>query len=116
MRRYPVVSFLQVRFAPQLHCGAGLQNNDGIETVLAAVNRGLQRARDEYNEKLMSKWDTGAPRKGNREPYYEYGIIVCAMRKFFPGMSRYVQVEVIFFWSLYIHHAGKCVWIVCVCV
>src|SRR5688572_32250576 len=41
------VRYLEVRFAPQLHVRPGL---DAIE-VLAAVDRGLRRARDAYNKR-----------------------------------------------------------------
>jgi adenosine deaminase len=71
------VRYLEVRFAPQLHAHRHL---DSV-MVLKAVNRGLQRARDEYNL-----------RPGVRdgiEPAYEYGIIVCALRMFRQGFSEY---------------------------
>jgi len=73
------VRYFEVRFAPQLHASADAEF--GIRQVIAAVDRGLRRARDEFNERLQ--------KSGLDEPLYEYGIIVCAMRSFFPGMSRY---------------------------
>ena len=44
------------------------------------------RARDEFNEKLRADSLRGVR---NNEPHYDFGIIACAMRMFFPGMSRY---------------------------
>lgn len=54
------------------------------------MNKGLLRARDEFNaqrEERRKDWPTGAP----VEPRYEYGIIVCAMRLFCPEMSKYYE-------------------------
>ena len=69
------VRYLEVRFAPQLHVRPGL---DAIQ-VLAAVDRGLRRARDAYNRQP-------AIAEG-REPPFEYGIICCALRMFGGGFS-----------------------------
>jgi adenosine deaminase len=71
------VRYLEVRFAPQLHAHRHL---DAV-MVLKAVNRGLQRARDEYNLRA-------GVREG-LEPPFEYGIIVCALRMFRQGFSEY---------------------------
>jgi adenosine deaminase len=71
------VRYLEVRFAPQLHVRPGL---DAIQ-VLAAVDRGLRRARDEFNRRP-------AVAEGV-EPPFEYGIISCAMRMFAGGYSQY---------------------------
>jgi len=49
--------------------------------VMKAVNRGLARAREEFNR--HREIVAGA------EPPFEYGFIVCAMRMFAPGFSRY---------------------------
>ena len=80
------VRYFEVRFAPQLHCSVEPSQGFGIVEVLQAVNAGLARARDEANAKLHAGLSSGQ-RSG--EPEYEYGIIACAMRMFFPGMSRY---------------------------
>lgn len=69
------VRYLEVRFAPQLHVRPGL---DAIQ-VLAAVDRGLRRARDAYNRRPEIT--------GGREPPFEYGIICCALRAFGAGFS-----------------------------
>jgi adenosine deaminase len=69
------VRYLEVRFAPQLHVRPGL---DAIQ-VLAAVDRGLRRARDAYNRR--------AEIAAGREPPFEYGIICCALRMFGAGFS-----------------------------
>jgi adenosine deaminase len=71
------VRYLEVRFAPQLHVRPGL---DAV-AVIAAVDRGLRRARDAYNRQP----DIAA----GREPPFEYGIICCALRMFTADFSRY---------------------------
>ncbi|MDH4260130.1 MAG: adenosine deaminase family protein [Gammaproteobacteria bacterium] len=71
------VRYLEVRFAPQLHVRPGL---DAVQ-VIAAVDRGLRRARDEFNRRPAMA--SGA------EPPFEYGIICCAMRMFSGGYSQY---------------------------
>lgn len=80
------VRYFEVRFAPQLHCSIDPKDNFGIRQVLQAVNKGLKRAKDKFNASLKADQASG---KRVDEPYYEYGIIVCAMRKFFKGMSRF---------------------------
>ena len=77
------VRYFEVRFAPQLHANSGQRMEEGdfdIRDVIAAVNSGLQRAKDEFNETVE---------QDSIEPNYEYGIIVCAMRMFEPYFSRY---------------------------
>jgi adenosine deaminase len=69
------VRYLEVRFAPQLHVRPGL---DAVQ-VLAAVDRGLRRARDAYNRRPGIV--------AGREPPFEYGIICCALRMFGAGFS-----------------------------
>lgn len=71
------VRYLEVRFAPQLHVRPGL---DALE-VIAAVDRGLRRARDAFNRR--SGIIAGS------EPPFEYGIICCAMRMFSGAFSQY---------------------------
>ncbi len=66
-----------MRFAPQLHVRPGL---DAVQ-VIAAVDRGLRRARDAYNRNPEIV--------AGREPPFEYGIICCALRMFTAGFSRY---------------------------
>jgi len=51
------------------------------ESVLLSVNRGLERARDEFNRRIEVA--------SGREPPFNYGIIVCAMRMFDHGFSEY---------------------------
>ena len=73
------VRYLEVRFAPQLHCRPGFDLLD----VLNAVNRGLLRAQKEFARfPAISSGD---------EPPFEYGIIVCAMRMFSKGFSEYFR-------------------------
>jgi adenosine deaminase len=71
------VRYLEVRFAPQLH----VARSDEMIGVLAAVTRGLERAARACN---------AAPAVvQGRELPFRFGIIVCAMRNFGPGMSQY---------------------------
>ena len=68
--------YFEVRFAPQLHANSGQRMEEGDFDIRdAAVNSGLQRAKDEFNETVE---------QDSIEPNYEYGIIVCAMRMFEP--------------------------------
>lgn len=71
------VRYVEVRFAPQLHVHRHLNT----VMVLRAVNRGLTRAKEQFN-------DRAGVRSGD-EPPFEYGIICCAMRMFRPGFSEY---------------------------
>ena len=71
------VRYIEVRFAPQLHQNARMTC---IE-VMAALNRGLARAKKEFNAR--AEVQSGA------EPPFEYGIIACAMRMFDYGFSEY---------------------------
>lgn len=64
------VRYVEPRFAPQLHSSANLP----VDEVIAAVDRGLAKAKREINSK-------SAIAKGS-EPSFEYGIICCAMRMF----------------------------------
>ena len=71
------VRYLEVRFAPQLH----VARSDEMIGVLAAVTRGLERAAKAFNA-------TPAVIAGH-EMRFRFGLIICAMRNFGPGMSRY---------------------------
>lgn len=73
------VSYIEVRFAPQLHVRDGF----GIGQVLAAVDRGLDRVRREHEQ-------TEAVKSGAQLPF-RYGIIVCAMRMFTKGFAPYFE-------------------------
>lgn len=81
------VRYFEVRFAPQLH--AQVLSNLPLEQVVVSVNKGLLRAKEEFNFQRLRRSNsvtaTGVP----PEPRYEYGIILCAMRLFSPDMSRY---------------------------
>jgi adenosine deaminase len=70
------VRYIEVRFAPQLHTSAGLNEPQ----ALRAVNRGLQRAALAFNRRAAVR--SGA------EPAFHYGIIVCAMRYFEEEYSK----------------------------
>ncbi len=74
------VRYIEVRFAPQLHVHAGLSWKE----VLQAVDRGLRRATEQYNQA------SEAIRKGE-EPPYAYGIIACCLRKFEAAYSDYYR-------------------------
>ncbi|MFC1467535.1 adenosine deaminase [Verrucomicrobiota bacterium] len=67
------VRYIEVRFAPQLH----MHDDLTISRVLHAVNRGLNRAKEEFN------------RAAGTDIPFEYGIIACAMRRFNKFMSPY---------------------------
>jgi adenosine deaminase len=71
------VRYVEVRFAPQLH----LHSHLSTENVLRSVNRGLQRARDEFNRRpeILAE----------KEPPFDYGIVACALRYFDRGQSEY---------------------------
>jgi adenosine deaminase len=71
------VRYIEVRFAPQLHVHRYLN----AISVLKAVDRGLRRARDEFNRRPEVA--------SSEEPPFDYGIIVCAMRAFREGTSDY---------------------------
>lgn len=66
------VRYIEVRFAPQLFMNAGLT----FEEIMSACNRGLERAKNEFNARDEVR--------AQKEPHFNYGIIVCAMR-FFTG-------------------------------
>lgn len=74
------VNYIEVRFAPQLL----IDHSKGLtmESVLIACNKGLDKAKKEYN-------NSPAVLKENKPPF-SYGIINCAMRMFGPkGYSPY---------------------------
>ncbi len=71
------VCYVEVRFAPHLH----INDKQNIDEVLLSVNRGLNRAKIEYNSKPEVKT--------KKIPEFNYGIIVCAMRYFDKGYSQY---------------------------
>lgn len=71
------VRYIEPRFAPALHAHRRLT----MEDVVAAVNKGMERAKREINgrEEIRS----------GKEPPFEYGLIGCAMRKFNEKFSEY---------------------------
>lgn len=71
------VRYVEVRFAPQLH----VHSHMSMENVLRSVNRGLERARSEFNRR--KEVASGA------EPEFEYSIVVCALRYFEKGLCEY---------------------------
>jgi len=79
------VRYMEVRFAPQLH----MNEHMDFDTVLKAVNKGLQKAQTEH------ELDDAV--RANGEPPFRYGIIVCAMRMFGSNFSLwYAQLCSIF--------------------
>lgn len=64
------VCYVEVRFAPHLH----INDTMDMKQVLIAVNKGLERAKKEYNNQDKIK--------NGLEPPFNYGIIVCALRSF----------------------------------
>jgi len=73
------VRYIEPRLAPQLHASDAM----GMPDVVAAVEKGLQRATSEFNARPEVR--QGA------EPPYAFGIIVCAMRMFTPSFSAYFR-------------------------
>jgi len=73
------VCYVEVKFAPHFH----VNDNQDIDQVLLSVNRGLDKAKKEYNKK---------PEVKSKElPEFNYGIIVCAMRSFGKGLSQFLD-------------------------
>lgn len=70
------VRYIEVRFAPQLHIAHGTE----IPDIVKAVNQGLLRAKKHLNASIAE----------NDMPF-EYGIILCAMRRFNRFMSPYYE-------------------------
>jgi len=73
------VRYVEVRFAPQLHVRDGM----GVDQVLQAVDRGLDRVRHEHEQ-------SEAVRERG-EPPFRYGLIACALRVFSGGFSPYYR-------------------------
>ncbi len=73
------VKYIEVRFAPQLHIHKDLD----METILSSVNKGLEKAKKEFNNR--------AEVKSEEEPPFEYGIITCAMRMCNEHFSPYYK-------------------------
>jgi adenosine deaminase len=73
------VRYIEIRFAPQLH----QHKHMNAVNVMKAVNKGLLRAKNEFNSRpeIVS----------GDEPPFEYGIIVCAMRMFNQYFSEYYK-------------------------
>ena len=71
------VRYIEVRFAPQLHCHTGLS----IEQVVRAVCKGLDRAKQEHNSTPAVLGKTDIP--------FEFGLITCALRSFNEHMGPY---------------------------
>ncbi|HPN31289.1 MAG TPA: adenosine deaminase family protein [bacterium] len=73
------VYYIEPRFAPQLH----INDNLSFEQVMISVNKGLARAKSEFNN---------SPKvKSGELPEFHYGIINCAMRFFLPVFSSYYK-------------------------
>lgn len=79
------VRYMEVRFAPMLHTTEQMD----LQGVLEAVNKGMLRAKKEYNDQLL--------RNNDNSPPFEYGLITCAMRMFnehfSPYYARFVDVH-----------------------
>ncbi len=70
------VRYMEVRFAPQLHCRKGFT----IDQVVRSVCVGMDRAKAEHNAEVA---------KGGGDIPFDYGVIACAMRSFNQHMSPY---------------------------
>src|SRR6266850_7515695 len=73
------VRYIEVRYAPQLHINDRL----GMEDVVRAVCRGLERARKRHNQSRAVTMGADVP--------FHFGIIVCALRFILPQMSPYYR-------------------------
>lgn len=71
------VRYVEVRFAPQLH----INDRMSMDVVMKAVDKGLKRARDEFNARPEIQ--------SGKEPPFYYGIIACAMRNIGPWSEYY---------------------------
>lgn len=73
------VRYFEVRFAPQKHWRIGFAWLD----IIKAVEDGLKKAANEYNQKeeVLS----------GKEPPYKYGMILCAMRMINEHMGDYYR-------------------------
>ena len=72
------VRYIEIRFAPQLHID---NMSMSMEIILEAVNRGLEKAKKEFNRKKEIV--------EGKEPSFNYGIVACAMRMFGANFSPY---------------------------
>jgi adenosine deaminase len=71
------VYYVEMRFAPQLH----VRGDFDVRAVLRAVGAGIARARREINRDPEIA--------AGRRPYFQCGIIVCALRHFEPAFSEH---------------------------
>ena len=71
------VRYIEVRFAPQLHCHGRLD----IAGAVSAVCRGLERAQQAHNR-------CRAVRTGDELPFH-FGVILCALRAFTAETAPY---------------------------
>jgi adenosine deaminase len=71
------VCYVEVKLAPHLH----VNEKQNIDTILLSVNKGLNRAKMEYNQKPEVK--------SGELPEFNYGIVVCAMRFFTKEFSTF---------------------------
>jgi len=73
------VFYVEARFAPHLH----INKYQNIDEVLLSVNRGFNKAKQEYNQSQKVK--------SKKLPEFNYGIIGCAMRSFAKGYSKFLD-------------------------
>lgn len=70
------VRYIEVRFAPQLHVAHATE----IAGVVRAVSNGLERAKRRLNAQV-----------GEHDMPFEFGMILCALRRFSRQMSPYYE-------------------------
>jgi adenosine deaminase len=70
------VRYIEIRFAPQLHVGPGLDFSGAVR----AVDAGIRRAAAAFNARPEIE--------SGREPRFVAGIILCALRAFTPDFSE----------------------------
>ncbi|MCZ6818769.1 MAG: adenosine deaminase family protein [Calditrichaeota bacterium] len=73
------VRYMEVRFAPQLH----INDDMDMAVVLTSVNKGLERAQKEFNQQPEVT--------SGKEPPFNYGIIISALRSFGPYSDYYAK-------------------------
>jgi adenosine deaminase len=73
------VRYFECRFAPQKHWKNGFAWMD----IIRAVNSGLKKAADEFNQK--------EPVLSGKEPPFKYGMILCGMRMINEHMGDYYR-------------------------
>eukprot|EP00002_Diphylleia_rotans_P009426 TRINITY_DN1962_c0_g1_i1.p1 TRINITY_DN1962_c0_g1~~TRINITY_DN1962_c0_g1_i1.p1 ORF type:complete len:432 (-),score=75.85 TRINITY_DN1962_c0_g1_i1:195-1490(-) len=73
------VFYTEPRFCPQLHSIGDF----GLIDVIESVDRGMRRAQEEVNQREEVKL--------GQKPRLEYGLLICALRKFDENVAKYFR-------------------------